>query len=61
MTPQHALAYNNRGVAYHDKADYAGAISDYDRALEIEFNVKNAAGNKTLAQAKLVETKKKKG
>ena len=35
INPQHANAYNNRGIAKNKMGDYEGAIADYDRAIEI--------------------------
>jgi tetratricopeptide (TPR) repeat protein len=36
-TPQGLVAaFNNRGIAYHNKRDYDGAIRDYDQILRLE-------------------------
>ena len=31
-----AITFNNRGLAYYDKDEYDLAISDYDRAIELD-------------------------
>ena len=35
INPQYALAYFRRGIAYSRKGDYARAIADFDRALQL--------------------------
>ena len=36
LKPDHADAYNNRGVAYQDKGEFDLAIQDFNRAIEFE-------------------------
>src|SRR3984957_20775248 len=31
-----AIAFNNRGNAFHDKKEYDRAISDYDQAIKLD-------------------------
>ena len=38
LDPDYANAYLNRGVAYGDTSDYARAIGDYIRVIELEPN-----------------------
>ena len=35
INPRLALAYTNRGLAYHDKGQYDQALADYEEALAI--------------------------
>ena len=37
--PKYAMAYNNRGIAYHDKGDYDRAIADYNEAIQLDPNL----------------------
>lgn len=46
-----AEAYNNRGVAWHHKADYDNAIADYNRALELNPRYAEARNNRGVAWA----------
>ena len=34
--PSDAIAFNNRGIAYHDKGDNDRAIADYDEAIRLD-------------------------
>ena len=47
--PKYADAYNNRGVAYAKLGDYRQAISDYDRAIEINPEYAEAYYNRGIA------------
>lgn len=38
--------YNNRGMAFRDKSQYDGAISDYSKALEINPRFAEAYNNR---------------
>lgn len=42
LNPQSDLLYYTRGCAYFEKGDYARAIADFDRALQIDPNFKMA-------------------
>jgi tetratricopeptide (TPR) repeat protein len=46
-----AEAYNNRGVAWHQKGDYDNAISDYNKALELHPHYAEARNNRGVAWA----------
>ena len=41
--------YNNRGMAYRDKGQYDQAISDYNKALEINSKYAYAYNNRGMA------------
>jgi ankyrin repeat protein/cytochrome c-type biogenesis protein CcmH/NrfG len=49
--PTNAAAYNKRGCAYADKGDYDRAISDFDKALELDPNYAFAYSNRGYAYA----------
>ena len=36
LDPKYALAYNNRGNAWHDKKNYDKAIADYNEAIRLD-------------------------
>src|SRR6267378_1977540 len=40
-----AIAFNNRGNAYHDKKEYDRAIADYDQAVKLDPNYARAYYN----------------
>ncbi len=44
-----ALAYNNRGFAYDDLKQYERAISDYDKAIQLDPNFAIAYNNRGFA------------
>lgn len=44
-----ASAYNNRGVAYRIKANYAQAIDDFNEAIRLEPKFANAFNNRGVA------------
>ena len=44
--PQTAVDYYNRGVIYHNKKEYDLALSDYNKALEINPNLTEAYANR---------------
>src|SRR5450759_4296412 len=44
-----AAAYNNRGVAYRVKANYAQAIDDFNEAVRLEPKNANAFNNRGVA------------
>jgi len=44
-----AAAYNNRGVAYRVKANYAQAIDDFNEAIRLVPNYANAFNNRGVA------------
>src|SRR5215469_7095242 len=46
-----AIAFNNRGNAYHDEKDYDRAIADYDQAIKLKPDYAHAFGNRGLAYA----------
>jgi tetratricopeptide (TPR) repeat protein len=51
-----ATAFFDRGVAYDMKGDYRRAIADYDQALRIDPNRKDAAKNREVALDRLAKT-----
>ena len=52
MNPQDAEVYNNRGVAYRNKGDYAQAIRDYGKAIDLNPQYADAYYNRGLACGK---------
>lgn len=48
-----AMAYNGRGGAKDDLKDYAGAIADYDKAIELDPECAEAYNNRGLAKKDL--------
>lgn len=44
-----AVAYNNRGVAYRRKANYAQAIEDFNETIRLEPSNANAFNNRGVA------------
>ena len=50
---EYAEIYNNRGVSYNDLGQHELAISDYDKALELNPNYADAYNNRGLAHALL--------
>ena len=50
---QTAETYNNRGIAKVSLQDYSGAISDYNKAIEINPNDAEAYNNRGIAKIKL--------
>ena len=46
LDPNYANAYNNRGLAYDDKGDFARAIEDYTQAIRFEPRHVNAHTNR---------------
>jgi tetratricopeptide (TPR) repeat protein len=53
-----ATAFFDRGVTYDLKGDYQRAIDDYDQALRIDPNRREAAKNREAAMARLAVTAK---
>ncbi len=53
LSPDFALAYNDRAIAYARKNMYELAIEDYDSALKISPNLAEAYMNKALACDKI--------
>jgi len=47
----HPWAYNNRGIARAEQKDLAGALADYDRAIELKPDYATAYNNRGLARA----------
>ena len=47
------MAYTNRGVAYVELGNFRQAISDYDRAIEINPEYAMAYNNRGIAYGKL--------
>lgn len=50
--PRDAKTYNNRGLARDRKGDLAGAIADYDRAIELDPKCGTAYLNRGIARAR---------
>src|ERR1700722_16522588 len=44
-----AIAFNNRGNAWHDKKDYEHAIQDYDQAVKLDPNYAGAFSNRGIS------------
>ena len=53
LNPQHAGAYNNRGIAKSNLGDHQGAIEDSDKALEINPKYTGAYNNRGVAKSNL--------
>ena len=51
--PNHASAYNNRGITKANLRDYPAAIADYDRAIELNPDFTEAYNNRGNAKAEL--------
>jgi tetratricopeptide (TPR) repeat protein len=51
-----STAFFERGVTYDMKGDYQRAIADYDEALRIDPNRKDAAKNRAVALGRLAKT-----
>ena len=49
LNPNHANAYSNRGLAYHDKGEYDRAIEDYNKAIDLDRDYARAYNNRGLA------------
>ena len=49
LNPNYAAAYNNRGVAYYNKSDYARAIDDYTKAINLNPNDTASYNNRGVA------------
>jgi len=52
---EHALAYNNRGVAYAKLGEHNRAIEDFNKAIKLNPDDAEAYGNRGLAYAELGE------
>ena len=50
LDPQHAMAYNNRGIARSDQGDLAGAVKDYDQAIALDPQYADAYNNRGVAR-----------
>jgi len=55
---EHAVAYYNRGNAYLELHEYAKAIKDFDKAIELSPNYAEAYNNRGVAYAELGEYKR---
>ncbi|MEI6154122.1 MAG: tetratricopeptide repeat protein [Deltaproteobacteria bacterium] len=53
LNPQHAGAYNNRGVAYGELGNIQQAIKDYSKAIELNPRIENTYNNRGVAYRKL--------
>ena len=51
ITPPSAKAFNARGIAKRNMQDYAGAIADFDRAIELNSKFVEAYGNRGNAKS----------
>jgi tetratricopeptide (TPR) repeat protein len=51
-----ATAFFDRGVTYDVKGDYQRAVADYDQALRIDPNWRDAAKNREIALGRLAKT-----
>nr|PJZ90811.1 hypothetical protein CH379_22205 [Leptospira ellisii] len=47
--PEYAIAFNNRGFAKIEMADFQGAIDDFSAAIEHKPNYANAFNNRAVA------------
>lgn len=54
--PDLAWAYNNRGIAYHGRGDYARAIKDYDKAIDLDPQDARAFYNRGISFRRLGQT-----
>lgn len=52
IKPKDSRAYNSRGLARDRKGDLAGAIADYDRAIELDPKCGTAYLNRGIARAR---------
>lgn len=52
LDPDHALAYNSRGIAYARQERWDAAIADYSKVIELDPNFAPAYGNRGVAYAK---------
>ncbi|MDC1492786.1 tetratricopeptide repeat protein, partial [Flavobacteriaceae bacterium] len=43
-------AYYNRGISKHNLKDYYGAISDYNKAIELDPNLALAYNNRAISK-----------
>jgi tetratricopeptide (TPR) repeat protein len=59
MRDNKAAAFLNRGVAYDARGDYKLAIADFDEALRIDPNNRNAFKNRKIALTQLAKTEQK--
>jgi len=50
-----ATAHNNRGIAYAEKADYGRAVTDFDRAIEIDPTFAKSLNNRGAARLRAGE------
>ncbi len=50
LKPDYAHAFNNRGAAYGDQGDLAGAIADYDQAIRLDPDFAAAYNNRGLVR-----------
>ncbi len=48
LNPDYAEAYNNRGLAYHNKGEFDRAIADYNAALQLKPDYVDAYNNRGL-------------
>ena len=60
MNPEHADAYNNRGVAYSNKGEIDAAIQDFNKAIDLNPELADAYNNRGEAWLHLREWEKAK-
>lgn len=56
--PDHAFAYNLKGIAQYDLKEYAFAVDDYSRAIELNKNYPEAFYNRAISRYALGEFSK---
>lgn len=49
LTPEAAVAFNNRGFAYHTQGKFVQAIADFNRAIDLDSTYASAFNNRGLA------------
>ena len=55
--PKYAFAYNNRGNAKYKQKDFKGAVTDYDKAIELNPAYGFAYLNRGIAKEMLRDSK----
>ena len=53
LDPNHAAAYNNRGIVYGRRDNYERAIEDFEKAIELNPNFADAYSNRGAAYSNL--------